>query len=148
MSSRILLSAGFTALLLGCTTAPPAHEELEPVPPRPNLALMGPGPVLGFSAPQYCPGAPLRMIYYPFTDAERVKLQAHADCLKHHPKVQVLLRAHGAGTSAEIGQRLDAASAALGQAGVAPAQWQRDSLVARPEGKAAVEVVYPEAKPD
>ncbi len=148
MSSRTLLSAGFTVLLLGCSTVPPAHEKLEPVPPRPDLAMMGLGPVLAISAPRYCPGAPQRMIFYPFTDAERVKLQAHADCLKHHPKVQVLLRAHGAGSSAEIGQRLDAAAAVLGQAGVAPAQWQRDNMRASPEGQAAVEVVYPEAKPD
>ncbi|MGL6072170.1 hypothetical protein, partial [Craterilacuibacter sp.] len=68
MLCRIFVTAGLSALLGACASLQ-AEPDLEPVPSRPDLAMMGPGPMRAISAPQYCPAVPLRMIYYPFTDA-------------------------------------------------------------------------------
>ena len=147
MLHRIFVTAGMTMLLVACAT-PQVESDLESVPPRPNLAMMGPGPVLAISAPQYCPGVPLRMIYYPFTDAERVKLAAHADCLKRHPKQQALLRVRGGESPAQVRHHLEGISAAFAEAGVPATQWRSDSSSSLPGGRSAVEVVYPAAIPD
>lgn len=135
MNRTLLPLAALTLILSACAVPPPAAV---PMPPAatPQLDLMGPGPVLAISAPQYCPGAPLRMIYYPFTDAERVKLAAHADCLKRHPRLQVDLQGPG--------PVLDAVRRELATAGVG----ERQLRVTPAPTAGGVNVVYPATLPE
>ncbi|TIC86179.1 hypothetical protein [Crenobacter intestini] len=127
-------------LLAACAGTPrPSASPLEPVAPRPDLAMGGIGPVLGISlGAAACPGAPQTMLFYPFSEAERKALEESARCLKANPGQRVVLRGHGAGDAAR-----QAAAAALQGAGASAAQIVPSFGAATAGDKPAVELYYP-----